>query len=48
MIGARFRSVPAARAKTLVELIRWIDGQGLELEEVHLNRPTLEDALSSS
>ncbi|MBA3544288.1 MAG: ABC transporter ATP-binding protein, partial [Chthoniobacterales bacterium] len=29
--------------KTLVELIRWIDGQGLELVDVHLNRPTLED-----
>jgi ABC-2 type transport system ATP-binding protein len=29
--------------KTLVELIRWIDGQGFELEDVHLNRPTLED-----
>ena len=30
-------------AKTLVELIRWIDGQGIELEDVHLKRPTLED-----
>ncbi len=30
-------------AKTLVELIKWIDAQGLELDDVHLNRPTLED-----
>ena len=30
-------------AQTLVELIRWIDGQGIELEDVHLKRPTLED-----
>ncbi len=30
-------------AKTLVELIRWIDAQGIELEDVHLKRPTLED-----
>lgn len=30
-------------AKTLVELIRWVDGQGIELEDVHLKRPTLED-----
>jgi ABC-2 type transport system ATP-binding protein len=26
-----------------VELIRWIDVRGLELEDVHLSRPTLED-----
>lgn len=30
-------------AQTLVELIRWVDSQGLELEDVHLKRPTLED-----
>ena len=30
-------------AKTLVELIRWIDNLGIELEDVHLKRPTLED-----
>ena len=37
-------SVSSARAaKTLVELIKWIDAQGLELDDVHLNRPTLED-----
>jgi hypothetical protein len=37
-------SVNSSRpAQTLVELIRWIDGQGIELADVHLNRPTLED-----
>jgi ABC-2 type transport system ATP-binding protein len=30
-------------ARTLVELVKWIDGQGLELDDVHLSRPTLED-----
>ena len=30
-------------AKTLVEIIRWIDSLGLELSDVHLKRPTLED-----
>jgi ABC-2 type transport system ATP-binding protein len=30
-------------ARTLVELVKWIDSQGYELEDVHLKRPTLED-----
>jgi len=30
-------------AKTLVELIRWIDSLGIDLDDVHLKRPTLED-----
>lgn len=30
-------------ARTLVEMVKWIDSNGLELEDVHLNRPTLED-----
>ncbi len=30
-------------ARTLVELVKWIDQQGLELEDIHLKRPTLED-----
>jgi len=37
-------SVSSSRPpKTLVELVKWIDAQGLELADVHLNRPTLED-----
>ncbi len=30
-------------ARTLVELVKWVDAQGYELEDVHLRRPTLED-----
>lgn len=30
-------------ARTLVEIVKWIDSQGLELEDVNLKRPTLED-----
>jgi ABC-2 type transport system ATP-binding protein len=30
-------------ARTLVEMVKWIDAQGLELEDVRINRPTLED-----
>ena len=37
-------SVSSSRpAQTLLAMIRWIDSQGLELEDVHLKRPTLED-----
>jgi ABC-2 type transport system ATP-binding protein len=30
-------------ARTLVDLVKWIDAQGYEIEDVHLKRPTLED-----
>lgn len=30
-------------AHTLVEVVKWIDQQGIELEDIHLKRPTLED-----
>jgi ABC-2 type transport system ATP-binding protein len=30
-------------AGTLVEIIKWLDQQGLQLEDVHLKKPTLED-----
>jgi ABC-2 type transport system ATP-binding protein len=30
-------------ARTLVELVKWIDAQGIELDDVHVKRPTLED-----
>lgn len=30
-------------ARTLVEMVKWIDAQGMELEDVSLKRPTLED-----
>lgn len=30
-------------ARTLVELVKWIDQQGIELADIHLKRPSLED-----
>ncbi|MGI8889608.1 MAG: ABC transporter ATP-binding protein [Chthoniobacterales bacterium] len=37
-------SVSSGRpAQTLVEMVRWTDAQSLELVDVHLKRPTLED-----
>jgi len=37
-------TVTSARsAHTLVEIVKWIDQQGLEIEDVRLKRPTLED-----
>ena len=32
-----------APAKTLVEVVKWIDQSGLGLVDIHLKRPTLED-----
>ncbi|MGI9115144.1 MAG: ABC transporter ATP-binding protein [Chthoniobacterales bacterium] len=37
-------AVRSARpARALVELVKWVDSQGCEIEDVHLKRPTLED-----
>ena len=33
----------ARPARTLPDLVKWIDQNGLDLEDVHLKRPTLED-----
>src|ERR1700759_1002742 len=30
-------------ARTLFEIIKWLDHEGIQLEDVHLKRPTLED-----
>jgi ABC-2 type transport system ATP-binding protein len=30
-------------ARTLPELVKWIDQHGIDLEDIHLKRPTLED-----
>jgi ABC-2 type transport system ATP-binding protein len=30
-------------ARTLVEMVKWIDANGFELDDVRLSRPTLED-----
>ncbi len=42
--GKSLTVLAAKPAKALVELVKWIDGQGLELVDVQLKRPTLEDA----
>lgn len=30
-------------ARALVDVVKWIDGRALELEDIHMSRPTLED-----
>ena len=30
-------------ARTLLEIVKWVDAESLGLEDVHLSRPTLED-----
>jgi ABC-2 type transport system ATP-binding protein len=30
-------------ARTVVELVKWIDSRGIDLVDIHLKRPTLED-----
>jgi ABC-2 type transport system ATP-binding protein len=40
----RSLTVTSARpARTLVEIVKWVDSMGIEIEDVHLARPTLED-----
>jgi ABC-2 type transport system ATP-binding protein len=40
----RTLSVSSTRmARTLVDVVRWIDQQGIDLSDVHLKRPSLED-----
>ena len=39
-----FLAVTAEKpARSIVELVKWVDQQGLELADIHLKRPTLED-----
>ncbi len=42
--GTSLTVLAAKPAKALVELVKWVDSQGLELVDVQLKRPTLEDA----
>jgi ABC-2 type transport system ATP-binding protein len=43
--GRMSLSVASRRpGKTLAELVKWLDERGLELADVHLKRPSLEDA----
>jgi ABC-2 type transport system ATP-binding protein len=41
--GKRLVAYSARPARTITELVLWIDQSGLELEDIHLKRPTLED-----
>ena len=41
--GKRVTVISARPARTLVEMVKWVDAKGLELADVHLKRPTLED-----
>jgi ABC-2 type transport system ATP-binding protein len=42
--GLRMTVQSSRPASTVVELVKWIDARGLELADIHLQRPTLEDA----
>jgi ABC-2 type transport system ATP-binding protein len=33
----------ASPARTIADLLKWIDSEGLQLTDIHLKRPTLED-----
>ena len=38
-------SVETSRpARTLVDMVKWIEAKGIDLSDIHLKRPTLEDA----
>jgi ABC-2 type transport system ATP-binding protein len=41
--GKRVTATSAHAARTLVDLVKWIDQQGIELADVHIKRPSLED-----
>jgi ABC-2 type transport system ATP-binding protein len=41
--GRRLTVGSARPARTLVEIVKWVDAHGVGLEDVHLARPTLED-----
>ena len=41
--GQRISVTSEHPARTLVEMVKWVDGQRMELDDVHLKRPTLED-----
>jgi ABC-2 type transport system ATP-binding protein len=41
--GRRLSVASARPARTLVEIVKWLDAHGIGLDDVHLSRPTLED-----
>jgi ABC-2 type transport system ATP-binding protein len=41
--GRKIQVTSEKPARTLVEMVKWVDTQRIDLEDVHLKRPTLED-----
>src|SRR6266404_7375142 len=41
--GRRINVTSEHPARTLVEMVKWVDAQKIDLDDVHLKRPTLED-----
>jgi ABC-2 type transport system ATP-binding protein len=41
--GRSLTVISSRPARTLFEIMRWLDQEGMQLEDVHLKRPTLED-----
>jgi ABC-2 type transport system ATP-binding protein len=41
--GRQIKVTSEHPARTLVEMVKWIDAQKIDLDDVHLTRPTLED-----
>ena len=41
--GRQIQVTSEKPARTLVEMVKWVDAQHIDLEDVHLKRPTLED-----
>jgi ABC-2 type transport system ATP-binding protein len=41
--GRQIKVTSEHPARTLVEMVKWVDAQGIDLDDVRLTRPTLED-----
>ncbi len=41
--GRQIKVTSEHPARTLVEMVKWVDAQKIDLDDVHLTRPTLED-----
>jgi ABC-2 type transport system ATP-binding protein len=41
--GRRLTVTSSRPARTIVDIVKWLEAEGLELDDVHLSRPTLED-----
>ena len=40
----RLAVVSTRPARTIVEMVKWLDERGIELADIHIKRPSLEDA----